>query len=54
MPATFTDLPHTLGIYKLTRLLESRTNVDLYIAEQNLVNREVILRCCTRTPRRTW
>ena len=43
MPATFTDLPHTLGIYKLTRLLESRTNVDLYIAEQNLVNREVIL-----------
>ena len=43
MPAIFTDLPHTLGIYKLTRLLESRAHADLYVAVQDLVNREVIL-----------
>ena len=43
MPAIFTELPHTLGIYKLTRLLESRKHTDLYVAVQDLVNREVIL-----------
>ena len=43
MPAIFTELPHTLGIYTLTRLLESGKTTDLYLARQNLVNREVII-----------
>ena len=43
MPPIFTELPHTLGIYTLTRLLESGKKTDLYLARQNLVNREVIL-----------
>ena len=43
MPAIFPELPHTLGIYTLTRLLESGKTTDLYLARQNLVNREVII-----------
>ena len=43
MPPVFPELPHTLGIYTLTRFMESGKDTELYEARQNLVDREVII-----------
>ncbi len=43
MSAIFPQLPVTLGTYRLTRLLGSHEDKDLYIAEQSHVDRLVLL-----------
>lgn len=43
MSPVFPELPKEIGIYTLTRLLESGAHTDLYIARQNLVEREVVM-----------
>lgn len=43
MTDIFPELPRPLGIYTLTRLLELRENTALYVAQQNHVDRNVVL-----------
>lgn len=43
MTPIFPELPHTLGAYTLTRLLEMRGETELYAASQGSVGREVAL-----------
>ena len=43
MTDIFPQLPRPLGIYTLTRLLELRENSALYVAQQNHVDRNVVL-----------
>lgn len=43
MTHIFTDLPHTLGVYTLTRLIEQREISALYEARQTHVDRAVVL-----------
>lgn len=43
MTHIFPELPHTLGVYSLTRLLEVRNNTELYEAQHTHVNRTVVL-----------
>lgn len=43
MNAIFPELPHTLGVYSLTRLIELRENTALYEAQQTHVDRSVVL-----------
>lgn len=43
MPAIFPELPHTLGVYTLVRLLETRPDGDLYEATQSHVERAVVV-----------
>ena len=39
----FPELPHQLGVYTLTRLIELRSNTALYEARQPHVDRAVVL-----------
>lgn len=43
MNSIFSELPHTLGVYTLTRLVEQRENSALYEAQQTHVDRAVVL-----------
>lgn len=43
MTAIFPELPHVLGVYTLTRLLEQREDTELYEARQTHVDRAVVL-----------
>lgn len=43
MNSIFPELPHTLGVYTLTRLIELRENSALYEAQQTHVDRSVVL-----------
>lgn len=43
MDPIFPELPHTLGVYTLVRLLESRPDGDLYEATQSHVERAVVV-----------
>ncbi len=43
MTPIFPELPRTLGVYTLTRLLEERENTELYEARQTHVDRAVVL-----------
>ena len=43
MNPIFSELPHTLGVYTLTRLVELRENSALYEAQQTHVDRAVVL-----------
>lgn len=43
MTPIFPELPHTLGVYTLTRLIELRENSVLYEAQQTHVDRSVVL-----------
>lgn len=43
MTSLFPDLPHPLGAYTLTRLIEQREGSELYAASQGSVSREVAL-----------
>lgn len=43
MNPIFPDLPHTLGVYTLTRLLEQRPGSELYEGRQTHVDRAVVL-----------
>ncbi len=43
MNPIFPDLPHTLGVYTLTQLIELRENSALYEAQQTHVDRTVVL-----------
>lgn len=43
MTPIFPELPHTLGVYTLTRLIELRENSALYEAQQTHVDRSVVL-----------
>lgn len=43
MNSFFSELPHTLGVYTLTRLVEQRENSALYEAQQTHVDRAVVL-----------
>lgn len=43
MNPIFPELPHTLGVYTLTRLIEQRENSALYEAQQTHVDRSVVL-----------
>lgn len=43
MTPIFPELPHTLGVYTLVRLLESRPDGDLYEATQSHVERAVVV-----------
>lgn len=43
MNSIFSELPHTLGVYTLTRLVEQRENSVLYEAQQTHVDRAVVL-----------
>lgn len=43
MNPIFPELPHTLGVYTLTRLIELRRNSALYEARQTHVDRAVVL-----------
>ncbi len=43
MTPIFPELPYTLGVYTLSRLIEQRENSVLYEAMQNHVNRAVVL-----------
>ncbi|MBO5683959.1 MAG: SUMF1/EgtB/PvdO family nonheme iron enzyme [Akkermansia sp.] len=43
MTPIFPELPRTLGVYSLTRLLEVRENTELYEARQTHVDRAVVL-----------
>lgn len=43
MTAIFPELPHVLGVYTLTRLIEQRANSALYEARQTHVDRAVVL-----------
>lgn len=43
MTPLFPDLPHQLGAYTLTRLIEQREGSELYAASQSSVSREVAL-----------
>lgn len=43
MNSIFSELPHTLGVYTLTRLVEQRENSTLYEAQQTHVDRAVVL-----------
>ena len=43
MTPIFPHLPHTLGVYSLTRHLETRENTELYEARQTHVDRAVVL-----------
>lgn len=43
MTPLFPDLPHPLGAYTLTRLIEQREGSELYAASQGSVSREVAL-----------
>lgn len=43
MNPIFPELPHTLGVYTLTRLIELRNNTALYEAQQTHVDRSVVL-----------
>lgn len=43
MAPIFPELPHTLGVYTLVRLLESRPDGDLYEATQSHVERAVVV-----------
>lgn len=52
MSPLFPDLPHPLGAYTLTRLIERRAGSELYAASQGSVSREVALEvlCTGATP----